>query len=43
MNKNYLKFGIAQARRGWVTKNDIINTKPWPEMLKQLKVNQRKK
>lgn len=40
---NYLKFGIAQARRGWVTKNDIINTKPWPEMLKQLKVNQRKK
>ena len=25
------------------TKNDIINTKPWPEMLKRLKVNQRKK
>ncbi|HRU35758.1 MAG TPA: DNA polymerase/3'-5' exonuclease PolX [Candidatus Paceibacterota bacterium] len=40
---NYLKFGIAQARRGWATKNDIINTKPWSEMLKQLKVNQRKK
>jgi len=40
---NYLKFGIAQARRGWATKNDIINTKPWREMLKQLKVSQRKK
>ncbi len=40
---NYLNFGIAQARRGWATKNDIINTKPWSEMLKQLKVSQRKK
>lgn len=40
---NYLKFGIAQARRGWATENDIINTKSWREMLKQLKVSQRKK
>ncbi len=39
-NKNsfqYLEFGIGQARRGWATKNDIINTRPWPEMLKFLK------
>ena len=39
-NKNsfhYLKFGIAQARRGWAIKNDIINTRPWREMLKLLK------
>jgi len=34
---HYLEFGIAQARRGWATKNDIINTRPWQEMLKLLK------
>ena len=34
---HYLEFGIAQARRGWATKNDIINTCPWQEMLKLLK------
>ena len=33
----YLKFGVAQARRGWATKNDIINTRPWPDLLKLLK------
>ena len=33
----YLEFGIAQARRGWAKKSDIINTRPWPEMLKLLK------
>lgn len=33
----YLELGIAQARRGWATKNDIINTRPWREMLKLLK------
>lgn len=34
---HYLEFGIAQARRGWAKKSDIINTRPWPEMLKLLK------
>ncbi|MEK7578326.1 MAG: DNA polymerase/3'-5' exonuclease PolX [Patescibacteria group bacterium] len=34
---HYLEFGIAQARRGWATKNDIINARSWPEMLKLLK------
>jgi DNA polymerase (family 10) len=33
----YLKYGIAQARRGWCTKHDIINTHDWREMLKLLK------
>jgi DNA polymerase (family 10) len=33
----YLRFGIAQARRGWVKKRDVINTRSWREMLKQLK------
>lgn len=34
---HYLEFGIAQARRGWATKKDIINTKPVDEFLKMLK------
>jgi len=33
----YLEFGIAQARRGWAEKKDIINTRPWEKMLKLLK------
>ncbi len=36
-NKNQLKLielGIAQARRGWATKNDILNTQPLEVMLK---------
>lgn len=32
-----LEFGIAQARRGWATKNDIINAWPKEKMLKFLK------
>ena len=34
---HYLEFGVAQARRGWAKKDDIINTRPWREMLKLLK------
>ncbi len=33
----FLEFGIAQARRGWAEKKDVINTRPWQEMLKLLK------
>jgi len=33
----YLEFGIAQARRGWAEKKDVINTKPLKEFLKCLK------
>ena len=33
----YLEYGIAQARRGWTKKKDIINTRSWQEMLKLLK------
>ena len=33
----YLEFGIAQARRGWAEKKDIINTRSLAEMLKLLK------
>lgn len=33
----YLKYGIAQARRGWATKKDIINAWPMEKMLSMLK------
>ena len=33
----YLEYGIAQARRGWAEKKDIINTRSWQEMLRLLK------
>ncbi len=33
----YLEYGIAQARRGWAEKKDVINTRSWGQMLKLLK------
>lgn len=33
----FLRFGIAQARRGWAEKKDVINAHSWQEMLKMLK------
>jgi DNA polymerase (family 10) len=33
----FLEDGIAQARRGWATKNDIVNAWPLEKMLKFLK------
>jgi DNA polymerase (family 10) len=27
-----MKFGVYQARRGWLEKNDIINTLPFKEL-----------
>jgi DNA polymerase (family 10) len=33
----YLEYGIAQARRGWATRGDIINAWPIERMLKFLK------
>lgn len=33
----YLEYGIAQARRGWAEKKDIINAWPAEKMLKMLK------
>ncbi|MCM8767625.1 MAG: DNA polymerase/3'-5' exonuclease PolX [Candidatus Omnitrophica bacterium] len=28
----YIKFGIGMARRGWLTKNEILNTYQWEKM-----------
>jgi DNA polymerase (family 10) len=37
LHLNFLNLGIAQARRGWATKEDIVNTLPLKDFLKQLK------
>lgn len=36
-NFDYIKYGVAQARRGWLGKDDIINTRSWRELKKLLK------
>ena len=33
----FLEFGVAQARRKWAEKKDIINTRPLKEFLRCLK------
>ena len=33
----FLKFGIAQARRGWTEKQDVVNTLPLEEFISSLK------
>ena len=32
-----LRYGIGQARRGWLEKKDVLNTRPLAELLKLLK------
>lgn len=34
---DFLRFGIAQARRGWASRDDIINAHPADQMLQMLK------
>jgi len=34
---HFVEFGIAQARRGWAEKSDIVNTLPVEELLKHFK------
>ena len=33
----WLELGIGQARRAWLTKEQILNTRPWPEVETLLK------
>ena len=33
----WLELGIGQARRGWLTKQQILNTRPWAEVERMLK------
>ena len=32
-----LELGVAQARRGWVTAEQVVNTRTWPQVKKLLK------
>ncbi len=32
-----MKFGVFTARRGWIEAQDVINTRPLPELLKVLR------
>jgi DNA polymerase (family 10) len=34
---NYIRYGVAQARRGWAEKKDIVNTLSLESLLKLLK------
>jgi len=34
-----LKYGIGQARRGWLEKGDVLNTLPLQEVRRLLKKN----
>jgi DNA polymerase (family 10) len=33
----YIRYGIDQARRAWLTRDDIINTRPLADLRKLLK------
>jgi DNA polymerase (family X) len=32
----YVELGIGQARRAWLTKKDVLNTRSWPQIEKLL-------
>jgi DNA polymerase (family 10) len=32
----YVELGIAQARRAWLTREQVVNTRPWPEIARLL-------
>ena len=32
-----LELGVYQARRGWLAKEHVVNTRPWPEVRRMLK------
>jgi DNA polymerase (family 10) len=32
--QNYVELGVGQARRGWLTKDDVVNTRTWKQFEK---------
>ena len=30
----YVELGVAMARRGWLTKDDVVNTRTWKQLEK---------
>ncbi len=35
-NLAYMRYGVDQARRGWLEPADVLNTRPWPQLKKLL-------
>jgi DNA polymerase (family 10) len=33
----FMRFGIGQARRGWLAKDDVLNARPWSELRRLLR------
>jgi DNA polymerase (family 10) len=31
---DYVAIGVAQARRAWLTKEHVVNTRTWPQVAK---------
>jgi len=36
MGLDAMRYGVGQARRGWLEPKDILNTRPWPELKRLL-------
>lgn len=34
---DFMRFGLNQARRAWLNKDDVLNTYPWPDLRRLLK------
>ena len=34
---DFMRFGVDQARRGWLESTDVVNTRSWPDLQKLLK------
>lgn len=34
---DYMRFGVGQARRGWLEPEDVLNTRSWKNLKKLLK------
>jgi DNA polymerase (family 10) len=39
---DHLRYGVGQARRGWLTKDDVLNTLPLAEVRKRLRSTMRR-
>lgn len=37
LQMDYMRFGVNNARRGWIEKKDVLNTRPLNEVLKMLR------
>jgi DNA polymerase (family 10) len=33
---DFMRFGVGQARRGWLEAEDVVNTRPWKDLQKLL-------